>query len=377
MILAHKTRLNPTPEQEEYFRKAVGTVRFAYNWGLARWKELYEAGERPSAQALNKEFTAIKREQFPWTQDVSVWCITYGFRRLDYAFSNFFRRMKNGELPGHPKFKSRQSLYQSFYISNTTIKLNDNCFRVPKLGTWVNMAEPLRFDGKIMGAVVSTDGLHWYVSIAVEMPVVQEPQPGTAVGLDLGLKDFIVGHDENGRAFTYENPHHQKTELRKLRRLNRELARREQGSNGWLRTKVKLKRLHRAIKNRRLDNLHKITTELTRNYKVICVEDLNVAGMVRNRKLSRAISDVAWGETIRQLKYKASLNGGEVVQVGRFFPSSQLCSECGCKNTAVKDLSIREWACAGCGAIHNRDGNASVNILHEGLRLLNERRGIS
>ena len=377
MILAHKTRLNPTPEQEEYFRKAVGTVRFAFNWGLARWQELYEAGERPSSHALNKEFTAIKREQFPWTQDVSVWCITYGFRRLDYAFRNFFRRVENGETPGYPKFKSRKNPRQSFYVANSTIKLDGNYFRVPKLGSWVNMAEPLRFNGKIVSAIISTNGRHWYISIAVEMDVEQESQPGTGVGLDFGIKELVVGHDENGRTFTKANGNHHKVEFRKLRRLNRELSRRQQGSSGWLRTKAKLNKLHGKIKHRRLDAAHKLTTEIAQTYKVICVENLNVSGMMKNRRLSRAIADVGWDELVRQLEYKAKINGGVVVKVGRFFASSQTCSACGVKNAAVKDLSVRQWECPECGAIHSRDDNAARNILNEGLRLLDERRGTS
>jgi putative transposase len=377
MILAHKTRLNPTPEQEEYFRKAVGTVRFAFNWGLARWQELHEAGERPSALALKKEFNGIKDEQFPWVREVAGRCTEYGFTRLGIAFNNFFRRVKNGEAPGYPKFKSRKNLYQSFYVANTELKLDGHWCRIPRVNGWVNMAEPLRFEGKIMAATISTDGHRWYISITVEMNIEQEPQPGTAVGLDLGIKDLVVGHDSNGRTFTQPNGHHQKQMLKKLRRLNRQLARRENGSNGWLRTKAKLNKLHAQIRNRRLDAAHKFTTEIARNYKVICVENLNVKGMVKNRHLSRAISDVGWGELVRQLEYKALVNGGAVVKVGRFFASSQTCSACGTKNTAVKDLNIRQWTCPDCGATHDRDSNAAANILNEGLRLLDERRGTS
>lgn len=372
MILAHKTRLNPTPEQAEYFRKAAGTVRFAFNWGLARWKELHEAGERPSALSLKREFNSIKGEQFPWTQEVSGRCTEYAFTRLGNAFSNFFRRAKKGETPGYPKFKSRKKPYQSFYVANTELKLNDHWCKIPRVEELINMAEPLRFQGKIMSAVISTDGRHWYISITVEMDIEQEPQPGTAVGLDFGLKDLVVGRDSNGRIFTQANGHHQEAELRKLRRLNRELARRQKDSGGWQRTKAKLNKLHTQIKNRRLDAAHKFTTEIAQSYKVICVEDLNIKGMVQNRHLSRAISDAGWGEIVRQLEYKAALNGGVVVKVGRFYASSQTCHECGFQNTAVRDLSVREWECPECGAAHHRDTNAAANILHEGLRILVE-----
>lgn len=377
MILAHKTRLNPTAEQLEYFQKAVGTVRFAFNWGLARWKELYEAGERPSALALKREFNSIKREQFPWAYEVSSRCTEYGFTRLANAFNNFFRRIKNGGTPGYPKFKSRKNPHQSFYVANTELKLDGHWCKIPRMKEWINMAEPLRLEGKIISAVVSTDGYRWYISIIVEMDIEQEPQLGTAVGLDLGLKDLVVGYDSNGRIFTKINGHHLKNELRKLRRLNRQLARRKKGSNGWQRTKVKLNKLHAQIKNRRLDAAHKLTTEIAKNYKVICVEDLNVKGMVQNRNLSRAITDVGWGEIVRQLEYKAALNGAVVVKVGRFYASSQICNECGYQNMAVRDLKIREWECPECGTIHHRDKNAAANILHEGLRLLDKRRGIS
>lgn len=365
MILSHKIRLNPTAEQEDYFCKAVGTVRFAYNWGLAEWQRQYEAGERPSANALKKQFNAIKHEQFPWVSEVDSRCTEYGFARLGKAFANFFRRVKNGEKPGYPKFKSRRSPYQSFYIANQNIKLDAHQVYVPCLG-WVNIAEELRFEGKIMSAVVSSAGGYWWIAIVVEMPDPETPVSGDPIGVDLGVKDTAVC--SNGLVF--ENQKHLKKSLKKMRRLNRELARREKDSNGWRRTKQKLARLHGRIRNQRHDGIHKMTTRLTKEHGVIGLETLNVKGMMQNGRLVQAVGDVGMYEIKRQLQYKAKLYGAQVVEAGAWFPSSKLCSVCGEKKAELR-LGERTWTCETCGTTHDRDVNAAVNIKNEALRLAN------
>jgi putative transposase len=365
MILAHKTRLNPTTEQEAYFRKAVGTVRFTYNWGLARWKSLYEAGETPSAFSLKKEFNALKYDEFPWVAEVSGRCTEYGFTCLGRAFANFFRRVKAGEKePGYPRFKSRRNPQQSFYVANSEIQIDGNSVRIPRLG-WINMAEPLRFSGSIQSATISTSGHRWYISIAVQEVDRETAVTGESVGIDLGIKDAAILSD--GRVF--ENQKHLYSELRKLRRLNRELSRREKGSAGWRRTQTKLAQLHATIRNRRLDAIHKFTTAVTQEYGIIGVEKLNVKGMMQNGHLARAIGDVGMYEIKRQLEYKAKLYGAVVVEIGQWFPSSRQCSACGCKNTELT-LADRQWTCAACGCIHDRDVNAACNIRDEALRIL-------
>ena len=365
MILAHKTRLNPTPEQEAYFRRACGTVRFAYNWGLARWIELYEAGERPSALSLKREFNALKHEQFPWVSEVSGRCTEYGFTCLGRAFQNFVRRVKNGEKkPGYPRFKSRRNPHQSFYVANTEIRLDGHWVKIPRLDEPVNMAETLRFDGKIMSAVISRSGARWWISIAVEVEEPDTAVSGPPVGIDLGVKDAAILSD--GQVF--ENQKHLHRELRKLRRLNRQLARRQKGSQGWHRTKDKLARLHATVRNRRMDGIHKMTTAVARQYGIIGMETLNVQGMMSNHRLARAVGDVGMYEIKRQLQYKSVLYGAVVVEVSPWFPSSRLCHACGQKNADLK-LSDREWACPNCGCIHDRDVNAARNIRDEALSL--------
>lgn len=364
MILAHKIKLNPTPEQEVYFRKACGTVRFAYNWGLAEWKRRHEAGESVSWQQLDREFNAIKDEQFPWVREVSSVCPQYAFRCLGKAFGNFFRRVKDGEKkPGCPRFKSKHHGRHTFYITNQTVKLAANSVFIPRLG-WVNMTETLRFDGKINSAVVSYDGGRWWISISVEMPDVNVPVTGDPVGIDLGIKSAAVC--DNGRVL--ENQKHLGQELRKLRRLNRELARREKGSRGWWRTKDKLAKLHFRIRSRRLDAIHKFTTAVVKEASIIGLENLNVQGMMQNRHLARAVSDVGMYEIRRQLEYKAKLYGATVILVDRWYPSSKTCHACGHKNDNLT-LADRSWACPNCGCSLDRDINAARNLRDEAMRL--------
>lgn len=216
-----------------------------------------------------------------------------------------------------------------------------------------------------MNGIVSSSGGYWWISIAVEIPDPETTVTGEPIGIDLGVKDMAVC--SNGLVF--KNQKHLEKSLKKLRRLNRELARRKKGSNGWLRTKQKLARLHGRIRNQRQDGIHKMTTRLAKEHGVIGLETLNVQGMMQNGRLAQAIGDVGMYEIKRQLKYKAGLYGAQVVEIDAWFPSSKLCSACGEKNADLT-LSDRSWTCELCGATHDRDVNAAVNIKNEALRLI-------
>jgi putative transposase len=365
MIKAHKIRLHPTTEQAAYFAKAAGTARFTFNWGRAEWQRQYEAGGKPSASALKKQFNAMRGEQFPWSYDVTKCAIEGAFMDLAAAFTNFFEGRKAGRKIGFPKFKSKKRSRQSFYLANDKFTVGDHWIDVPKLGR-VNMAEKLRFQGKIMSARISKSASWWFVSIAVEMPDNMVFNTNPPVGVDVGLNRLATLSD--GRR--YENQRPLVHQLKQLRRLNKELARRIRGGKNWLKTKDKLGRLHYEIACMRLDWLHKLTTKIAQTSGIVAVEDLHVKGLIRKRCLSRSFSDAAVGKLLGLLERKVPHQGGMLIKVDRFFPSSQLCHCCG----ALKEdltLADRVFVCPDpdCGYIGDRDENASWNILLEALRL--------
>ncbi|MDI6815856.1 MAG: transposase [Actinomycetota bacterium] len=362
---AHKIRLNPTPEQEQYLRQACGVARFCFNWGLSEWKRQYEAGEKSSSYRLKKQFNATKREQFPWSYDVTKCAADTGFRNLDAAFKNFFRRCKSGEAKkGYPNFKSKKQSRQSFRMDGSRIKIDGRRLKLERLDTPINMTETLRFDGTIKSVTISEDAGHWYAAINVAVETPEHECQQKSVGVDLGIKTLAVL--SNGAQF--ENQKLLRLELRKVKRLSRELSRRQQGSGRWQRTKRELAKLHRRVADRRLDYQHKMTTEITQTYQVVGIEDLNVSGMLRNHRLALSIADVGFGEIRRQLEYKCAWFGSKLMVVDRFFPSSRLCSYCGTINGELT-LSDRTWIC-DCGAVHDRDLNAARNIETEALRTL-------
>lgn len=361
---AHKIRLNPTTGQERWLLQACGVARFCYNWGLAEWKRQYETGEKPSAYALKKQLNAIKKQEFPWMYDVTKCAMDSGFRNLDAAFKNFFRRCKNGDAKkGYPRFKSKRRSRKSFRMDGSRIKIDGHWLKLEKLDKPINIAETLRFDGEIKSATISEDAGHWYAAVNVEVESPEHTHTQESVGIDLGIKTLAVLSD--GREF--ENQKLLRSELRKLKRLNRELSRRQAGSGRWNRTKQKLAKLHRRITNRRLDYQHKMTTEIASTYQVIGVEDLNVAGMLRNHCLALSIADAGFGEIKRQLSYKSEWYGGSLVEIDRFFPSSKLCRFCGCINSDLT-LADRIWNC-DCGAVLDRDRNAALNIERQALKM--------
>jgi putative transposase len=364
MIRVHKIRLNPTPEQIEYLRKACGTARFVYNWGLAEWKKEYANGGNPSAYSLEKRFNAIKEEKFPWVLDVSVCAVRTGFHNLDNAFKHFFRRCKKGDKKkGYPKFKTKKRSKLSFNMEGVGVKVDGHWLKLARLDTLINMTEKLRFNGEIKSVTIFEKAGHWYASFVVETEPPNHVHPKESVGIDLGVKTLAVLSDGK----QYENQVPLRSKLRKLKRLSREFSRRQKGSNRWKRTKMKLARFHQRIANQRSDYLHKMTTEIARTYRIIGVEDLNVTGMLSNRRLALSISDASFGEIRRQLEYKSEWYGGKLVKVDRYFPSSRLCPKCG---TIKSDLTLndRMFICE-CGYTADRDLNAAQNIEREALRL--------
>lgn len=363
MIRAHKIRLNPTTEQEIYFKQAVGISRFAFNWGLARWKEQKSNGVGRYGPAMIKaEFNALKGDQFPWSMNVTKNAVEDGFRRLGNALDNYFKSKdgkRAGERMGFPKFKSKKRSKQSFTLDYERFKVDDHQLFIQKLSSPVNMSECLRFDGNPKWATISCVADKWYVSIMVEMEQPERTDIQGSVGVDVGVKTLVTLSDGT----EFENQKLLRSEITHYRRLSRRLSRRRQGSNRWWAAKKSLARFHERIANRRMDIIHKMTTEITRMYGLVAVEDLNVKGMSRNHKLALSIADAAMGETLRQLGYKSQ----QLIKVGRFYASSKICSECGHVNHNLT-LSDRQWACIGCGALHDRDWNAAKNILQEGLR---------
>jgi len=369
MIKAHKIRLNPTEVQKVYFAKAAGTARFVWNWALAEWNRQYEAGEKPTALKLKKQFNEIRRDQFPWTWEVTKNASDQPFLDLGKAFTAFFEGLKSGKRKGRPKFKSKKKSKASFYLANDQFELGDHRIWIPKLG-WVNMAENLRFQGKVTGARLTRTADWWFVSIQVEMPD-EKPDPGpSAVGIDVGLNRLATLSTSEG----CENQAFLKTALKKLRQANKRLHRRVQGSKNREQARRQVARLHYRITCLRDDVLHKLTTRLANCYGIVGIEDLNLKGLLKNRRLSRSFSDAALGKLLTLLTSKVETRGGQVIKMERFFPSSQLCHCCGWrwKDMALSDrvFLCQNEACAYFHFPQDRDHNAALNLLSEALRLI-------
>jgi len=364
MIKAHKIRLHPTPEQAVYFAKAAGTARFVWNWALAEWKRHYEAGEKPTAFKLKKQFNAIRREQFPWTWEVTKNASDQPFLDLGKAFTAFFEGKAR-----HPCFKSKKRSKPSFYLANDQFELGDHRIWIPKLG-WVNMAENLRFKGKVTGARITNTADWWFVSLTVEL-LDELPEPRkAAVGIDVGLNRLAT----LSTAEEYENQAFLKAALRKLRQANKRLHRRKPGSKNREKARKQVARLHYRITCLRDDVLHKLTTRVASCYGIVGIEDLNLKGLLKNRHLARSLSDAALGKLLTLLTGKVEQRGGQVIKVGRFFPSSKTCHCCGWKWEDMQ-LSDRIFLCQNPNCAYHlfpqdRDHNAALCILGEALRLI-------
>lgn len=379
---AFKVELRPNNKQRSAFAQHAGAARWAYNWGLAKRIESFkETGKSPNAMELHKELVVLKKTPLedggvPWMSEISKWVPQEALRNLDVAFKNFFRKCKQKKSgkKGHPKFKSRHKnplkfkLYQGIRTDENSKKI-----KLPKIG-WVRLKEsgylPVESDElKIQSASISEKAGRWFVSLGCLQTIPDPPQRQKAkvVGVDVGTKSLAVTSD----GLVFENPKAFKQVSYRLKLAQRNLARKKKGSANRLKAKKRLQKVFFRIVCIRKDALQKATTAIVRSADVICIESLSVESMLKNRKVSRSVSDASMAEFLRQVEYKCAWSGVQLVKADRFFPSSKTCSDCGWI-FQEQTLNDRSWICKGCGSEHDRDLNAAINLRNLALQSLKQ-----
>lgn len=355
----YKFRLYPNKEQEKMLANYFGSVRFVYNHFLAKRKEQYEQTRKSSnyyEQA--KELTAMKKtEAFSWLKEINSQTLQHALRHLETAYVNFFKGRTR-----FPRFHSKK--HGGSFAIPQHFKVEGNRVFIPKFKGGIRFAKNQDVQGELRNMTVSvTPGGKYYVCIMALVEVGDLEKTNLSVGIDLGLKDFVI--TSNGDR--YSSNKFIKKYSKKLATMQKHLSHKKKGSGSWNRQRIKVARLQEKIMSCRKDKLHKISIDLIRRYDVVCCEDLNVKGMVRNHHLAKSVSDASWGTFVTMLEYKANWYGKTLVKIGRFYPSSKTCHHCGHVKEELS-LADRYYTCPNCGELIDRDLNAAKNILDEGLR---------